>query len=106
MAALPSYSAELEPYDLTLRASARIANRAAQVLWIKPRDESRYGYMLWLDQETAMPLRSQLIDDKGAVVEQIVLTDIELPEFDSAEALAATIDTTGLGCCGPPRGRS
>jgi sigma-E factor negative regulatory protein RseB len=103
VAALPSYSAEIElHYELTLRSSARVANRAAQMLEIKPRDEFRYGYMLWLDQETAMPLRSQLIDDKGVVVEQILFTEIELPDSIPAEALAATIDTTGFTMLRPP----
>ena len=50
-----------------------------QVLDIKPRDEYRYGYVLWLDQETAMPLQSQLIDDQGRVVEQILFSEIEIP---------------------------
>lgn len=103
VSALPSYSAEIEPhYELTLHASARVANRSAQVLQIKPRDEFRYGYMLWLDQETAMPLKSQLIDDKGRIVEQILFTDIELPDSIPAEALAATIDTTGFTTMRPP----
>ena len=66
------------------------------MLEIKPRDEFRYGYMLWLDQETAMPLQSQLIDDQGEVVEQILFTDIEFPDRLPAEALEATIDTTGF----------
>jgi sigma-E factor negative regulatory protein RseB len=103
VAALPSYSAEIEQhYELALRATARVANRAAQMLEIKPRDEFRYGYVLWLDQETAMPLRSQLIDDKGSVVEQILFTEIELPSSIPAEALAATIDTTGFTMLRPP----
>ena len=56
---LPSNTAELAPhYEITLGGSARVAERAVQVLEIKPRDEFRYGYMLWLDQETAMPLQS------------------------------------------------
>jgi len=103
VSALPSYSAEIEPhYELTLHATARVANRAAQVLEIKPRDEFRYGYMLWLDQETAMPLKSQLINDKGAIVEQILFTEIEIPDSIAAEALAATIDTTGFEMLRPP----
>jgi sigma-E factor negative regulatory protein RseB len=103
VAALPSYSAEIElHYELTLRSSARVAKRVARMLEIKPRDDFRYGYMLWLDQETAMPLRSQLIDDKGVVVEQILFTDIELPDSIPAEALAATIDTTGFTMLRPP----
>ena len=97
VSALPSSTAELEPhYEITLGGSARVADRPVQVLEIKPRDEFRYGYMLWLDQETAMPLQSQLVDEQGEVVEQILFTDIEIPADIPAEALEPTIDTTGF----------
>jgi sigma-E factor negative regulatory protein RseB len=97
VSALPSYSEELEPhYELALHASARVANRATRILEIKSRDAYRYGYILWLDQETAMPLKSQLIDDRGGIVEQILFTEISLPDSIPEEALAATIDTTGF----------
>jgi sigma-E factor negative regulatory protein RseB len=97
VSALPSNKAELDPhYEIKLAGGARIAERAVQVLEIKPRDEYRYGYMLWLDQETAMPLQSQLIDEQGQVVEQILFTDIEVPADIPAAALEATIDTTGF----------
>jgi sigma-E factor negative regulatory protein RseB len=94
---LPTSAADLEPhYEIKLLGAARVAERQAQMLEIKPRDEYRYGYMLWLDQETAMPLQSQLIDEQGQLVEQILFTEIEVPADIPAEALAATIDTTGF----------
>jgi sigma-E factor negative regulatory protein RseB len=97
VSALPSNTAELTPhYEISLGGSARVADRAVQVLEIKPRDEFRYGYVLWLDQETAMPLQSQLIGEGGEVVEQILFTDIEIPADIATEALEPTIDTTGF----------
>jgi sigma-E factor negative regulatory protein RseB len=103
VAALPSSASELEPhYEITLRGGARVVNRAVRLLEIKPRDEYRYGYMLWLDQETAMPLKSELVDDQGNIVEQILFTDIELLDDVPAEALEATIDTTGFTTLRPP----
>ena len=97
VSALPSNTAELDPhYEITLGDSARVAERVVQVLEIKPRDEFRYGYMLWLDRETAMPLQSQLVDEQGQIVEQILFTDIEVPADIPAAALEATIDTTGF----------
>jgi sigma-E factor negative regulatory protein RseB len=103
VSALPSYSDEIEPhYALNLHSIARVANRTAQILEIKPRDAFRYGYMLWLDQETAMPLKSQLIDDQGAIVEQILFTSIDLKAQIPAQAIAATIDTTGFTTLRPP----
>jgi sigma-E factor negative regulatory protein RseB len=97
VSALPGNTTELDPhYEIQLRGVARVAERAVQLLEIKPRDEFRYGYMLWLDQETAMPLQSQLIDEQGTVVEQILFTEIEIPADVPAAALEATIDTTGF----------
>jgi sigma-E factor negative regulatory protein RseB len=58
--------------------------------------------MLWLDQETAMPLKSQLIDDQGAIVEQILFTSIDLHSQIAAQAIEPTIDTTGFTTLSPP----
>ena len=103
VSALPSYSDEIEPhYALNLHSIARVANRTAQILEIKPRDAFRYGYMLWLDQETAMPLKSQLIDDQGTIVEQILFTSIDLKAQIPPQAIEATIDTTGFTTLRPP----
>jgi sigma-E factor negative regulatory protein RseB len=97
VARLPDSSEDLEShYEIRLRGSARVADRAVRVLEIKPRDEFRYGYTLWLDEATAMPLRSQLTDERGRVVEQIHFTAIEIPADIPATELEATIDTTGF----------
>jgi sigma-E factor negative regulatory protein RseB len=97
VSALPGNTVDLEPhYEITLGGSDRVAERAVQVLEIKPRDEYRYGYRLWLDRETAMPLQSTLIDEQGEVVEQIKFTEIEIPADIPADALEPTIDTTGF----------
>ena len=60
--------------------NARVAESARRrCVEIKPRDAFRYGYMLWLDQETAMPLKSQLDRRaRGRIVEQILFTEIKL----------------------------
>jgi len=97
VSALPSNRAELElHYEITLGGRARVADRATQVLEIKPLDEFCYGYKLWLDRETAMPLQSQLVDGRGGVVEQIMFTEIEVPADISPDALEPTIETTGF----------
>lgn len=97
VSALPSDGADLElHYEITLGGRARVADRATQILEIKPLDEFRYGYKLWLDRETAMPLQSQLVDEQGGVVEQILFTEIEVPADIPPAALEPTIDTTGF----------
>jgi len=97
VAALPNYSEELEPhYDFTLYRSARVAKRPVHIVGIKPKDEYRYGYMLWLDRDTAMPLKSQLRNERDEVIEQIVFTQIQISEFIPASALHPGIDTEGF----------
>jgi sigma-E factor negative regulatory protein RseB len=107
VSALPNYSMELEAhYNLAVHSVARVANRAARVVEVKPKDEFRYGYMLWLDQDTAMPLKSQLIDEKGDIVEEILFTEIDVPATIPASALDATIDTEGFTWLKPPESTS
>jgi sigma-E factor negative regulatory protein RseB len=58
--------------------------------------------MLWLDEATAMPLKSQLTDEKGEIVEQILFTDIEMLDSIPLGALQPTTDTTGFEWLRPP----
>ncbi len=57
---------------------ARIADRPARTIDIKPLDEYRYGYRLWIDKETSLLLRSAMSDYNGVVLEQVMFTEIEL----------------------------
>ena len=104
VAALPSYNEELATnYDFNVhRRTMRIAERRTQIVSIMPRDELRYGYRLWLDTETAMPLKSQLLDEQGNAVEQILFTRIEISDSIPLTALEPTINTEGFTLHRPP----
>ena len=43
----------------------RFNRRNTRVIAVTPRDEFRYGYRLWIDELTAMPLKTQLCDPAG-----------------------------------------
>ncbi len=58
-----------EFYSMTLDGTDRVADREAVRVAVMPRDEDRYGFRLWLDAATALLLRSELIDMKGAKLE-------------------------------------
>ena len=103
VAALPSYSEELEAnYELATYRKGQVARRATQVIGIRPKDEFRYGYVLWLDQESAMPLKSQVRDENGEVVEQILFTEFAIFDEIPESAVASTIDTEGFTWFRPP----
>lgn len=97
LAVLPSYSEAVRThYEVTLHETDRIADRRTQIVSIMPRDEMRYGYRLWLDEETALPLRSELIDEGGRTVEQLLFTGIELDVPISPSELEPTINDEGF----------
>ena len=56
-------------YTMSLHGSDRVASRQAIRLAVMPRDAQRYGFRLWLDQDTGLLLRSELIDMKGNKLE-------------------------------------
>jgi sigma-E factor negative regulatory protein RseB len=104
-AALPNYTEALAAhYDFSLhRRAARVADRRAQIVSILPKDDLRYGYRLWLDADTAMPLKSQLVDENGATVEQVLFTRIEITDSIPTSELEATINTEGFAFYRPPQ---
>lgn len=94
---VPSYSASLEGYySIETGEAGKTLGRRTQVILVKPRDQYRYGYRLWLDQETAMPLKSQLKDHDGNVIEQILFAEINFRERIPASDLKPAVDTEGF----------
>ncbi len=74
-------------YRTSIGGTDRLAGRQAREIVIRALDEFRYGYRVWLDVATAMPLKIQLTDEAGAVAEEIMFASIELPERIAAEAV-------------------
>lgn len=69
---------KLENYRAKLGSSGRVADRDTQVVDLQPRDAWRYGYRLWLDQQTGLPLRIALIGESGQALEQMAFTDLRI----------------------------
>jgi sigma-E factor negative regulatory protein RseB len=65
-------------YEMNLVAKDRIANHDAVVIEIKPRDNFRYGLKLWINANNGLLLKSNLINERNQVVEQVMFTNIEL----------------------------
>ncbi|MBN8279730.1 MAG: MucB/RseB C-terminal domain-containing protein [Gammaproteobacteria bacterium] len=66
-------------YKLAIAGGGRLVGRDTRVVTVQPTDNYRYGYRLWLDHATAMPLKVQVSGEDGEVVEQLLFTNIELP---------------------------
>ncbi|HVN99552.1 MAG TPA: MucB/RseB C-terminal domain-containing protein [Steroidobacteraceae bacterium] len=66
-------------YRLSEESPTRISGREARVLRVEPQDDMRYGYRVWIDEASAMPLKTQLHTADGRIIEQVVFTDLSLP---------------------------
>lgn len=73
-------------YELRLAGESRVANRAAVVLALVPRDQHRYGVELHLDRDSGLPLKTLLLSEKGQLLERFQFTrlDISVPPPDAA----------------------
>jgi sigma-E factor negative regulatory protein RseB len=54
----------------------RMAGYDARVIAITPKDEFRYGYRFWIEQNTRMLLKYDLSDPDGVPIEQVMFTRV------------------------------
>ena len=73
-------------YRLGLEQGERIAGRSTQKVLLSPQDNYRYGYRLWLDENSGLLLRSDLVNAQGKVLERFQFADIEIGEAIPAAA--------------------
>jgi sigma-E factor negative regulatory protein RseB len=83
-------------YDIQELVRTRINRRMTRVIAVTPRDEFRYGYRLWIDESTAMPLKTQLCDAHGRVIEQVVFASLTLASHIPDSAFKPEVATDGF----------
>jgi sigma-E factor negative regulatory protein RseB len=64
-------------YSLNRLSDDRIANHETLVVDLIPNDELRYGYRYWVDKNTGMLLRCDMVAEDGAVIEQMMFTSLD-----------------------------
>lgn len=71
-------------YQVIASGGMRVTGRPAQYLRLISRDDYRYHYDLWVDRDSGMLLKLQMMTPQGEVLEQLQLTSImfsdEIPE--------------------------
>lgn len=66
-------------YELELKGHHRLIDRSAINLAVQARDAHRYSYLLSLDKQTGLLLKSSLLNADGASLENFQYTDISFP---------------------------
>ena len=97
LGALPQFGAGVnENYRIESLPATRVLGRSVHVVAVNPKDQFRFGYRLWLDDKTAMPLKTQLCDARGNVIEQIVFARLTTPDSIPDKDLAPSVHADGM----------
>lgn len=78
----------LAGYQARLGGGGRVAGHAVQRVEVLATDPWRYGYRLWLEKRSGLPLRVDLLDGDGRSIEQVAFTDIALDQRPTDADLA------------------
>ncbi len=85
-----------ESYRIESFEASKLLKRATRGIAVTPKDRFRFGYRLWLDEKTAMPLKTQLCDSRGQVLEQIIFATLAMPDNIPDTELAPAVRTDGM----------
>lgn len=84
-----------EYYHLKKGRSGRVAGHDCQSIELIPNDSLRYGYRLWAEKSTGLLLRTQTLNEKNEVVEQISFTQIQIGGIHPAQVKPSFTNTSG-----------
>ncbi len=91
LAGLDSASSQL--YRMSEEMPTRLSGRETRVITVEPQDDLRYGYRVWIDEASAMPLKTESHTVAGKVVEQLIFTELTLPSHIADSALQPSAAT-------------
>ncbi|NMG34069.1 siderophore-interacting protein [Azoarcus sp. TTM-91] len=76
--ASPSFAGLADRYRIRTGEMGRVAGLEAQAIVLEPKDDLRYGYVLWAEAQSGLLLKSKMLDEKGEVVEQISFSEVKI----------------------------
>lgn len=83
-----------EHYETRQRGLDRVAGRLTHVLLLSPRDTLRFAQRLWVDVESGLMLRADVLGARGEVLESTSFTDIEIGVRPRASSVQAAMRET------------
>ncbi|MCU5785310.1 MucB/RseB C-terminal domain-containing protein [Alloalcanivorax marinus] len=75
-----------DQYNVLVDGDGRVAGRATTRMRVAPLDNHRYGYRLWLDNESHLLLKSEMVDPGGLALERVEFVTLDLqPGLDRGD---------------------
>ena len=94
---LPKFDAAMAAYyQLDSPGTMLQMGQKAQVITVTPRDGFRYGYRLWIQRSTGMPLKTELLDTGGNVIEQVMFSSLSMRHHIADAEFKPQLVTTGF----------
>ena len=93
---MPSLPFWLTTTNVKMGETGRVAGFDCQAVLLEPKDNMRYGYKLWAEKNTGLPLRAQTLNGKNEIVEQISFTQIDIGNVDHNHLKSSFGNTNGL----------
>src|SRR5882757_9538662 len=81
-------------YSFVDEGASRVADRPCNGIMVTPRDAFRFGYEVWYDKETHIPLKISLVGAHGEVLEQLMFTEVSFPQSIPDAAFETEVDTS------------
>jgi len=63
-------------YEFIADGKGRIAERESTIVTIRPKDGFRYGYRFWIDDNSGLLLKSELLATDGSLLEQLMFIEV------------------------------
>jgi sigma-E factor negative regulatory protein RseB len=89
-------SGATDNYDVREIERTRIQGTQSRLITVTPRDAFRYGYRLWIDEKTGMPVKTQLASANNEVIEQITFVSLSFPKEVDDELLKPDVDASNF----------
>src|SRR5580692_13128775 len=96
-AGLPKFDHAMEDfYLLQGEGPVRQMGEKAEVISVTPRDGFRYGYKVWIERSTGMPLKTEMLDTDGNVIEQVVFSSLVIRHHIADQEFVPQVATAGF----------
>ena len=78
-------------YSFSVAGKDRVAGKSTWIINITPNDDFRYGYQLWVDEDSKLLMKSEISDGSGWPVEQILFTQLDIVDDIPTQLLKPAI---------------
>lgn len=81
-----------EFYRISLGEMGRVAGLPAQQIILEPKDDLRFGYVLWAEAKSGLLLKARMNDQNGGAVEQFSFAEVRIGDGIRREEFISQFD--------------